>query len=255
MRESGWAYLTAEGHLFLNDQDRSVYLYIERSTKLGQVAPKPGDYTPTDLKVLFAYLTLAPEPYGGSQIELARYADVSEAGVTRALRKLAGNGFPRQRDQLLAEQLIVLLQTWAEQYALKLKSKLRTWRFHPVGLRQDWRELSALPEGIYYSGVAAAAVEGFGLVSGRELEVYAGFDALAEHTRRLRWAPSPEGQVICRERFWGQPSTDWCVTGRSSHATVPLLTYADLLATRDPRAIEVAERELLNLCLKLYRQQ
>ncbi len=231
-----------------------VYLYIERASKPGRVAAQPGAYTATDLKVVFAYLTLAPSGFGGAQTELAAYANVSEASVTRALRKLGGNGFPRERDRLLPEQLLALVQTWAEQYRLTLKPKLHTKRYHPVGWPEDWRHLPELPAGLTYTGIAAAAVEGFDLVAGRELEVYADFETLQTNARLLRWAPSSEGMLVCRERFWGQPAIDWCLTGNSNHITVPLLTYTDLLATGDPRAIDAAERDVLNLCLQLYKR-
>ena len=255
-RNAGVSYVTQEGNVFLDDRAVGVYIHVEYAParpERNTDAPTSLAFTRNDLRVLFAWITL-PEPLARlPQSALAAFAGVSDAAVTRAMSKLDAEGLPRQRDYLFPEQLMRLVQIWAEEYRTRLKPSLTTHRFRAIGMASDWRQLSELPPGLVYSGVAAAAADGHDLVAGDELEVYGRLTTVIDHARDLRWVTDAEGAVHFRERFWGDLPAEWTQTGRGRPASIPLLTYADLLATGDPRAAEVAERDVLNQCLRHYR--
>ena len=245
-------YLDQYGNLYLPGPDGRTRLLFEDPSVFGRVKAEGGSYTKNDLRVLYAFITQAPASFGGAQGELARVAGVSDAAVTRALSKLEGNGYSRNREQLGVEQCEQLIRTWAEHYVNTLKPKLKSRRFRPLGIPGDWRKLPLLPGYLYYSSVAAAAVEQFDIVAGSVIEVYGPLDEAMFEARSLRWLPDSEGPLICYDQFWRKPTIEWRLTGRSEHATIPLLTYADLLASKDVRASELAEKEVLPLCVKLY---
>lgn len=245
-------YLDRHGNLYLPGLDGVTRLLFEDPSVFGRVKAEGGSYTKNDLRVLYAFITQAPKSFGGSQGELARVAGVSDAAVTRALSKLEGNGYSRNREQLGVEQCEQLIRSWAEHYVNTLKPKLESRRFRPLSIAEDWRKLPLLPGYLYYSGVAAAAVEQFDIVAGSAIEVYGPLDEAMFEARSLRWIPDSEGPLICYNQFWRKPTIEWRLTGRSEHATIPLLTYADLLANKDVRASELAEQEVLPMCVKLY---
>jgi len=67
-----------------------------------------------------------------------------------------------------------------------------------------------------------------------EVTVYAkGLPGLLLQAQRMR--ADPQGDVAVVEEFWNFPPTDTEVD-----TVPPLLVYADLMATGDPRAIEAA---------------
>ena len=251
MRQAALPYLDQWGNLYLprHVDGRSV-LYFERPDSFDRVTPVPGAYTKTETRVLFGYITLPTGPGAtGYQTALAHYVGVSEATVSRALNKLEGNGYPRERGALLPEQLTTLIRQWSEDYRLKLKPGLAHERYRPIGAPQDWRHLRPLPPAYTYSGVAASAVSGYDLVAGHEIEVYGPLGSVASDRSALRWAPDPNGLLVCRETFWSE--------GRirrlgNTQPTIPLLTFADLLDARQARAIALAEEEVLDLCVQAY---
>jgi len=256
MRERELFYVTQEGYIYLDDCEHGVFLYVEDGDNPTETATRSGaDFTRTDLKVLFAWITLPPDQFGGSQGSIAEIAQVSNSSVTRALDKLAAAGYPRHREYLLGEQLLNIIQYWAEAYSTKVKPKLRAQRFKLIGAPKDWRSLPELLPGFAYSGIAAAAIEKFVLVASQEREVYGNLVEALTFFGQLRWVPDPKGEIICYERFWKSVGVEWRLTGRSDHETIPLLTYADLLSTGDVRAIDVAERDVINLCLRLYERK
>jgi hypothetical protein len=131
-----------------------------------------------------------------------------------------------------------LLDEWVTTYPIKLRPKLNPARFRAPA--PDWWQKTRLPDGAHWGGeVAAARLT-------RELKpaaytVYihpaarrAAVTALAtEH----RWRADPQGEIEILDTFWH-------VTPQQTPLGLvpPLLIYADLIATLDPRNLAIARR-------------
>lgn len=253
MRQLGHAYLCQDGNCFVNDRQTNTYVLIEKTGSKGRSVGTPGDYTKNELKILFAWITLSPRRFAGSQSELANYANVSEATVSRALDKLKANGYPRVRDEMSLEQTATLIKTWSEQYLTRLKPKLKKKRFTAAELPDDWKDLPFLTKfNLKYSGVASAAVDKYDIVADEQVEVYAPIETLNDARLELRWSHDPSGRVVVYEQFWSKDLDEKIsLFNPYDHQEIPLLTYADLRAVRSARALSTAEK-VFEFCLKHY---
>ena len=70
----------------------------------------------------------------------------------------------------------------------------------------------------------------------------------------LRRRPDPEGPIEILEKLWQFPSVEISETSEATpDVAPPLLIYADLLASRDPRNIELAKmiKKSISIMLKI----
>lgn len=189
-------------------------------------------FAPAGLKVLFALLCLRElinRPYR----DIARAARVALGTVPPALQDLKTLGHlqelgPRQRRlrnrRALAEQ-------WAAGYLQQLRPGLKVQRFRAADPAW-WRDTDLRPFQAQWGGDAA----GWKLTGYREpgqivvwLRGQAGPLLQAQRMRR-----DAEGDVELLDAFWDFDA--------EAETAPPLLVWAELLATGDPRAAEVAQR-------------
>lgn len=223
--EAGNAYLEAPG-LF-------VYVTGKRRPIQTRTAPAFRALTPAGLRIVFALLNvpdLATAPYR----EIAKVARVALGTVGDALADLEERGFlapekPGPRRLLAPERL---QDEWVTHYPIKLRPKLNARRF-TTPTRDWWRNLDIGQYNAYWGGeIAAERLTGY--LKPERITIYVdGKPDKLILAHRLR--PDVSGEIEILETFWAADE------GRQQNDVAPpLLVYADLMATTDPRNIETA---------------
>lgn len=225
MDEAGNAYLEAPG-LF-------VFVTGRRRPVRGRATLAYRALTPAGLRIIFALLNhpdLAAAPYR----KIARAAKVALGTVGDVLADLEQRGYlapekPGPRRLLAPERL---QDEWVTHYPIKLRPKLNARRF-TAPTRDWWRDLDI---GQYHAcwGGEIAAEKLTGYLKPERITLYVdGKPDKLILANRLR--PDVNGEIELLEAFW---TTD--EVRPQNDVAPPLLVYADLMATTDPRNIETA---------------
>lgn len=230
---AGNAYLRAPGlHVFIKGEKPPPHVLKTIGTR--------GGGTATALRVGFVLLC-KPELLNAPYRDIVAAAGVALGAVGWVFFDLEGRGYitagKRKRQRRLLEPGR-LIDEWVTNYPIKLRPKLNARRFQ-AGATDWWKQ---------------AHVAGTGGLWGGEVAAYKMTDYLKpatctlyirpENTRtalnRLvtdhRLRADPEGNIEVLDAFWNfhaKPEKD---------LVPPLLVYADLMATLDPRNLEVARQ-------------
>jgi len=131
-----------------------------------------------------------------------------------------------------------LLDEWVTNYPIKLRPRLNCQRFRVADPR--WWQQTRLPEGAFWGGEVAAAK----LTEHLNPAAYTVYvdparrrEGIGHLVRQHQLRADPVGQLEVLDTFWNFP-----VAGKQPDLVPPLLVYADLLATLDPRNLEIAKR-------------
>lgn len=125
-----------------------------------------------------------------------------------------------------------LLNLWAVNFGQTLKPKLLLARMDfRESFRKEWQHI-ALPQGMYWGGEAAAAIDGL-ILNPEEFTIYSEIPAAAL-MKTGAVTPDNNGKISVYKIFWS-PAPD--------PTTVPsLLIYADLMYSDNSRCVETALR-------------
>lgn len=233
---AGNAYLKAAG----------LQIYVTGQKRHPENTPHGVDraMAVTGLRVMFAFLcnpALLNDPYR----DIAKAAGVALGTVGRvfyALQKrglLLGEGKKTTRRFVDRKRLI---EEWVLNYPARLRPKLWAQRFRAP--QADWWKNINLDK---YGGLWGGEIAGDMLTNYRnpgEAVIYLPGDPnrliIDAHLR-----DDPKGDVEILEKFWG-----FEIHAAGKQTVPPLLVYADLLATQDPRNHELAklvyERHIAN---------
>ncbi len=157
------------------------------------------------------------------------FDDLKERGfITGGARK--GDRVMLERKKLIAE--------WITTYPIKLRPKLNPRRFK--ALKPDWwKTLDITRYGAQW-GAEVAAEKLTGYLRPNTVTIYLhkekGRQNLTKLVAENRLRPDPAGDVEILDAFWAfddEPPI--------AHTVPPLLAYADLTATMDPRNFEAAK--------------
>ena len=199
-------------------------------------APVGRAFQETGLKVIFA-LFHKPELAGRPYRELAQFAGVAHGTVGWVMADLVKNrhlaifGQGRKTTRKLRD-LRRLLDDWCVAYARTLRPKLAQAR-----LRADrpdwWRKIDFHANRMLLGGEAAAA-RMTKYLQPDNVTLYAEGPA-TELMNALRMIRADDGEVEILKKFWTFDGP-----GSNADLVPPILVYADLLATGDPRCLETA---------------
>ena len=232
MDACGNAFIKAPGmYIFIKGKKRTEadFLPEGRQTRVFNTA---------GLKVTYILLRdplMVDAPYR----EIAEQADVALGTVGWVMRDLKGGGYLVERDkQRRLRNYKKLLNRWVETYPEKLRPKLLIGRF--LAENPDWwRGIQINEFGAQWGGEIAAA-KYTNYLRPEIATIYAQNTVqLIELLKaaRLRkqdeWTTARGMQVQIYNRFWKTKEEELDMVD-------PLLTYADLIATGDPRNREVA---------------
>ncbi len=199
-----------------------------------------GRGTATTLRVAFVLLC-RPELLNAPYREIAHAAGIGLGTVGWAFFDLERRGYllatPRRRERHLLEPAR-LLDEWVTNFPIRLRPKLNPRRFRAPD--PAWWGQARLPEGARWGGEVAAAKLTDHLKPAAAtiyLEPAKAREALATLVPAHRLRADQLGNVEILDTFWKLPEGD-----TPPDLVPPLLVYADLMATFDPRNLEVAKR-------------
>lgn len=209
----------------------------EHLPPVGQDAKRAG--TAAHLRVIFALLC-RPELLNAPYRDIARAAGVALGTIGWVLNDLTDRGFitggKRKADRAMLEPK-KLMDEWITTYPITLRPKLNPRRFKAP--KPDWwKELDVTAHGAQWSAeVAAEKLTGYLRPNTATLYLHKekGRHALTRLVAENRLRPDAAGEVEILDAFWELDGE------RAMTPTVPpLLAYADLIATLDPRNLEAA---------------
>jgi hypothetical protein len=230
-------FMDAAGNAFIDQP--GLYVNIQGQPRAMPLAPEGKGGTATGLKAVFAVLC-RPELINAPYRDIARAADVAVGTVGWVLNDLNTRGLVLADQKAGKRRLLerkALLNEWITNYAFKLRPKLNIKRFRAPD-KQWWQKVELHDLGAYWGGeVAAARLTGH--LKPAKVTIYVMPEARAKTMAKLaiahRLQADAQGDIEILDAFWRFPPDD-----KNKDIVPPLLAYADLVTTLDPRNIEVA---------------
>lgn len=230
---AGNAYLKLPG-LFIFVAGQKLDTANDAKTAEGGLA------TTTALRVAFGLLC-RPELVNATYREIRNATGVALGAIGPILAHLRKRGHltgNRRKKQLQLTQPDRLLDEWVTNYPTHLRPKLRPRRFQ-ANDPMWWKNVRPQDFNAYWGGeVAAARLTRF--LKPATATLYLEPDPQANPVTPLvakhRLQANRKGDIELLEKFWQFPND------RGTPDTVPpILVYADLVATLEPRNLEVAQ--------------
>jgi hypothetical protein len=217
-----------------------IYVTGERDT-VGrlQVRQAKGTTNTAALRIIFALLS-SPGLVNASYRKIVQSTDVSLGAVSATFSDLKERGHMMDPGSSSDRRLLDrrrLLDEWVINYPVVLRPKLNPQRFSAPDPAW-WRNVRAENlEAVWGGEVAAERITNYLKPETQTLYVEPSFrrECIKELVTSFRLRPDPKGPVEILDKFWNF-SQD-----QQSDITPSLLVYADLMATLDPRNIEVAQ--------------
>ena len=234
LRDMDMPFLDMAGNAYLN----TPFVYVfSKGNKLTEPLGKTGKtraFQPTGLKVVFALLcqpALVNAPY--RDIATAAMVALGTVGwVMTDLRELGYLVDMGKRGRRLKERER-LVQRWVTAWPEQLRPKLVIGRY--TVQEQDWWKRHPIHNYQAYWGSEVAAAKITNYLRPEYQTIYIR-ERAADLLLGMKMRKDPAGKVELLKTFWG--------TGCEQPDEIlvpPLLVYADLLATGDPRNIEAAK--------------
>jgi hypothetical protein len=240
-KELNLHFIDTAGNAYLEAPGLYVFVRGERPPKLaGRPIGTRGGGTTTALRVMFVLLC-KPELLNAPYREIAAVAGVALGAVGWVFVDLQGRGYItgglQKRNRRVLEPA-PLLDEWVTNFPIKLRPKLHPRRFHAQD--PDWWRQARLEAGARWGGeVAAAKLTDY--LKPATCTIYLdpqnARDALGMLVKQHRLRADPQGTIEILDAFW-----NFQLEGPQPDLVPPLLVYADLMATLDPRNLEVAKR-------------
>lgn len=195
--------------------------------------------TPAALKLIFALLS-QPALLQASYRQLSEVATIASGSIKAILDALEARGYwwysEADGPQLVRRHM--LLNDWVSGYAGRLRPKLRSLRFSSPD-PAAWQCWQFAPEEAAWGGEVAAA-RLTGQLNPASQTLYVAPVHMDGTVRRLvqsaRLKADPQGHIEIVEAFWHMG-----LLHDEQGLVPPVLIYADLLNSHDPRNIEIAK--------------
>ena len=242
-RELDVQFIDALGNAFLHGPDWFVLVKGQRPPAKTETdfdtleAPKGG--TPTALRTVFALLC-HPELLNAPYRDIKQAAGVALGAVGWVFFDLNKRGLTtggqKKGDRRILERRR-MIEEWVINYPIKLRPKLNGKRFHAEN-PDWWKELDVMRYEAQWGGeVAAERLTGH--LKPNTVTLYMRPERMQKNLTRLvvenKLRAAPDGEIEVLETFWGFE------TDGPADLVPPLLVYADLLATMDPRNFTVGQ--------------
>ena len=237
-------FIDTAGNAYLNVPPVFIFIKGNRPPERPEKVPVTRAFQPTGLMVVFAFLchpALVNAPYR----DIAKAAHVALGTVGWVVTNLKEMGYlldmGKRRRRLVNRK--ELLDRWVTAYPERLRPKLLIGRFGTT--ETDWWKDAPLKDFKAFWGGEIAAMRLTQYLKPEMITIYAR-ETTAELQLTYRLRKDPDGNIELLKAFW-DVELDWV----DREVVPPLLVYADLLATGDPRNIETAnlvyERKLTGL--------
>ena len=232
-------FIDTAGNAYLNQPGLHVIVAGQRRpTVPADFNMNQGAGTVTALRIIFLILC-RPELLNAPYREIAKAAGVALGAVGPTLQNLTARQYliGGQGRRHLVEP-IKLLDEWVTNYPIRLRPKLNARRFTAIDPRW-WHDADLKDTGAYW-GAEIAAAKLTGYLRPATCTIYvrptAARQFIADIAARHKLRADLKGNIEILETFWQLPTDDMT----PDVAPAPLV-YADLMATLDPRNLEVAE--------------
>ena len=227
-------FLDTLGNAYLNAPPIFIYMKGHAPQRFPRERPTRA-FVPAGLRVVFALLCrqeLADAPFR----TIAQTAHVALGTVAWVLDDLERLGhlleMGKRGRRLIHKQQ--LLERWVAAFPNQLRPKLLLGKY--AAPDPKWWEHTRIGDFRAYWGAEIAAARLTGYLKPELVTVYIR-DLPGRFLAANRLRTDPKGNVEILEAFW-DTKCDWTDT----EIVHPLLVYADLLATGDPRNLETARR-------------
>tara|TARA_R110002072_G_scaffold299416_2_gene475032 strand:- start:1891 stop:2967 length:1077 start_codon:yes stop_codon:yes gene_type:complete len=233
-------FMDTVGNAFLKTEDLHVFIRGNKQQQALKTKETNRAFEPTGLRVIYAFLknpNLVNQPYR----VIAEQTGVAVGTVGWVMYGLNDGGYLRDLGRKRGKKLLnvtKLFYRWAETYPEKLKKKLELGEWI-AGDRYWWKNTNIADFGGYWGGEIAGAKLTNNL-NPLVATIYLPKDRLDELAQAKRLKRAKEGTidkeqlVKIYEGFWKPGIND-------RDTTDPILTYADLTNTGDPRNMEIAQ--------------
>ncbi|MCP3670582.1 MAG: hypothetical protein GY814_09135 [Gammaproteobacteria bacterium] len=248
LREQHVQFIDTVGNAYLDMPP--VYVLVTGKRKPKQEAGQlKGDtnraFDRTGLKVVFAFLC-RPELVTAPYREIADVAGVALGTVGWVINGLKEAGFIFKYGNNKGRELVEykrLLDRWVEAYPEKLRPKVTIGDFFADD--PYWWQGFDIQEFHGYWGGEIAAAQYTQYLKPAVATVYLPKEAKSKFLARTRLRPAPEamyeevGRVKIYQAFWRDGTLPFLDIAKPG-VVPPVLAYADLIATADPRNQEAA---------------
>lgn len=241
-RELNVQFLDTNGNTFLKAPGLFVFVKGQRPRTNEEIAiavnETPRGGTATALRVIFALLS-QPKLVNAPYREINQAAGVALGNVGAVFNDLNERGYTTG-GQKKGERRILerkrLIDEWVTHYPIKLRPKLNRQRFHAADPNW-WRHADITQYGAQWGGEVAADTL-TGQLRPNSVTIYMRPEGLRANLTKMvvehKLRAASDGEIEVLESFWDLP-----LDAVMSNIVPPVLVYADLLATLDPRNFEV----------------
>lgn len=235
LKERDIWFLDTAGNAYINQLPVFVFVTGRKAQLQFEKAVKNPAFQATGLKVIFALLhdeQLINAPYR----LIAERADVALGTVGKILTGLRELGFLVEYDDQCRrlKNRAQLIERWAIAYPEVLRPKLLIGRF-TTNAMDKCKQLEIHQLGAFWGGEYAAEKLTNYLKPEKGILYTHGETGVLQLKCQLK--KDPDGKLELLRAFWNQETRNYW----RPNTAPPLVIYADLLATGDPRNIETAK--------------
>jgi hypothetical protein len=235
-------FIDTAGNAYINALPVYVYIKGNKPSETQKAPPTNRAFTPIGLKIVYALLcqpNLVNAPYR----EMAQTATAALGTVALVFRDLTKLGFivdMGSRGRRLKNRK-TLFERWLIAYPEQLRPKLETGRYRATD--PNWWQTADLQNMKAYWGAEVAADRLTHYLKPQIITLYVMEERATQFKMTNRLRKDPDGDIEILKTFWDAQSEF-----NQADIVNPILVYADLIASGDPRNIETAqilyEREL-----------
>ncbi|WP_162299803.1 type IV toxin-antitoxin system AbiEi family antitoxin [Marinospirillum perlucidum] len=243
-RKAGLQFVDAQGNAFIQQPDFFLFICGQKHTAKSQ--SQPGAFTKTGMLLVFMLLK-KPALLEATYRQLAAELSISLGKLTGIMQELADQGYLTRHKQGRRElrqlhQSKQLMQTWVENYPQQLQRHLQKEAF--TSDQPDcFERIDAASLPLLWGGEVAAAGYTQGYLQPQKALVYISGEQLPQllrHARLRKIKPGeyPERVIEVVEPFLPLEK----LQGKQEGLADPLLVYAELLSSLEPRNLETARK-------------
>ena len=238
-RELNLNFIDLAGNAYINEPGFLIFIKGQKAKQLEHLEPRKGKRagTPTQLRMVFTLLC-RPEMLNAPYREIEKTAGIALGTIGWIFNDLDARGLMLggAGKRLLVERE-KLIKEWVINYPIKLRPKLGLQRFRTTDTNW-WKDIDLTNFKARWGGEVAADKLTHNLKPDC-FTVYIEDKDFQENVTRLvvkhKLKPDPQVNIEILKTFW-----DFAEEEAAPDIVPPLLIYADLLATNDPRNLEAA---------------
>lgn len=238
-RELDLQFIDTTGNAYLKGRGIFVLIKGQRPNETFKLDRPEGKraVTPTNLRVVFALLC-KPALLNATYRDINEVAGVALGTIGWVFYDLDERGYTlgEKNNRVLLER-DKLIQEWVTNYPIKLRPKLNVRKFRAP--TPDWWKAVDARQYDAQWGAEVAAEKLTGFLRPQTCTLYFHSEDLQKNMTRMvvehKLRADPQGDIEFIEAFWNFNNE------LTAETVPPILIYADLLATLDPRNFETAK--------------